>query len=756
MTVESQIPYQSYIANGLQTSFTLSFYVEDKGNFFVKKNDTVVSVNDYIYDSITNSITFNTAPPQDCLVEIERVTSVDRSTTYATFNNSFRPEVLNYDIDRIWRKLQELAYTDSVLFLKLIKEITDRTEGDTELQNQINVIDQWLENLQQNVNENTTHIGQLVNDLSKEIADRITGDQLLKDMFLSMIDEAINEGTVNALAVTNVDTVAALDIIQAWLGRVVYVKGVGNYRYDGVNWVLVGNSASSIFDASGSTQQQINDKNLDPLTGFTRTKIENVYDELGNTFNNIFKPYSSNFVFITDPRFDAKADGTDQTAKVQAALDYVGDYGTVYIPKGIFTINGTLRPRKGQSLIGFGMWSSVLQGNGTAPIVKTNDTISGTVRGCRLIGIGFDNFTKATTGGNYAVQWWATNDSHIQQCEFKAKGAESLHVKYSYRGSITQNRITSSGSSFAFALINNCNGMDCSNNTVSGGSAGGGVRVGMSQTINLSNTVIEVSGTCAVRIGGDDAEDGGRCTGINLKGLYAEQTKRVLEAGLKYECYNIDIDGFMINQASTGVISVYDEAMHLGRVNGLFFNSGFATAANQTAFIKFYDIASGVGLSPYLSSSHLCSKTIVNYTSMFSFDGTTQNFSGRIFGRNRIQLNSDEVIGSIQEYISPLITCNVAEAQKYCVAPSTYGGLILSIDILDATGSLDGTIRIGSSSSIVEILNKDLTTVTLNQGYANLFKPTGDNGAIRATGLLVSTLAGALTTKFRIRIRYRL
>ena len=123
MTVESQIPHQSYTANGSQISFILSFDVEDKDNFFVKINDTNVSINDYTYDSTTNSITFNTAPIQGSLIEIERETSIDRSTNYATFNNSFRPEVLNEDFDRIIRILQEMGYTDQVLIAGLAEEI---------------------------------------------------------------------------------------------------------------------------------------------------------------------------------------------------------------------------------------------------------------------------------------------------------------------------------------------------------------------------------------------------------------------------------------------------------------------------------------------------------------------------------------------------------------------------------------------------------------------------------------------------------
>lgn len=112
MTVENQFPYQSFTATGLQTNFTLGFYVDDKDHFEVKKNDQAVSKNNYSYNSGSNSIVFNTTPQQGDVIEVQRSTSPDRATNYATYNNSFRPEVLNKDIDRIWLKLQELGVVD--------------------------------------------------------------------------------------------------------------------------------------------------------------------------------------------------------------------------------------------------------------------------------------------------------------------------------------------------------------------------------------------------------------------------------------------------------------------------------------------------------------------------------------------------------------------------------------------------------------------------------------------------------------------
>ncbi|MFH4285174.1 hypothetical protein WAJ30_22550, partial [Acinetobacter baumannii] len=68
-----------------------------------------------------------------------------RTTNYQLYDNSFRPSAVNKDFDLIWWKLQELGYRDQVIWLALIKEISDRTNGDIELQNQINTIEQQVD-----------------------------------------------------------------------------------------------------------------------------------------------------------------------------------------------------------------------------------------------------------------------------------------------------------------------------------------------------------------------------------------------------------------------------------------------------------------------------------------------------------------------------------------------------------------------------------------------------------------------------------
>ncbi|MDI9659385.1 hypothetical protein [Acinetobacter nosocomialis] len=262
MAVPEQTPFIEYTANGTTTVFPLPFQCDKAEYLIVNLDGNEAPVGSWSF--VNGSVTFNTAPANGVVVNIERNTPFQRTTDYQSYNNSFRPAPVNKDFDLIWWKLQELGYRDQVIWLALVKEIADRIAGDANLQNQINTIDEWLDNLQQNVNENTNDIAQLVTDLSKEIADRIANDEALKEMFLAMMDEAINEGTINALAITHLDSLEALEgVTNVWDGRTIYVKDLGNYRYDALttSWVKAYQDANNVKDGT-EDQKQINDKTI--------------------------------------------------------------------------------------------------------------------------------------------------------------------------------------------------------------------------------------------------------------------------------------------------------------------------------------------------------------------------------------------------------------------------------------------------------------------------------------------------------------
>lgn len=130
MTVEKINPVQTFTANGSTTAFTFQFVVEDKANIAVKVNSLEISVDEYAYDANTNSIIFEVAPVAGSEVEVRRVTDLERSIQYETYNNSFRPETLNYDLDRIWHVLQEQDIIDAEILARLKDEIEWRRTHD--------------------------------------------------------------------------------------------------------------------------------------------------------------------------------------------------------------------------------------------------------------------------------------------------------------------------------------------------------------------------------------------------------------------------------------------------------------------------------------------------------------------------------------------------------------------------------------------------------------------------------------------------
>lgn len=290
MAVPAQTPSKEYIANGTTTAFPLEFNCDKAEYLIVTLNGEDAPVGSWTLANDT--VTFNVAPLNGVVVNLERNTPFQRTTNYQLYDNSFRPSAVNKDFDLIWWKLQELGYRDQVIWLALIKEISDRTNGDIELQNQINTIEQQ-------VDLNTQDIAKLITDLSQEIADRIKGDQILKDMFLSMIDEAINEGTVNALAVTHLDSLEALEgVTNVWDGRTIYVKDLGNYRYDALttSWVKAYQDADNVRDGEES-QHQINNQTI-------RT-VASVSDLI-----NIRNPINGQVVFVRNDSINYSYDGT--------------------------------------------------------------------------------------------------------------------------------------------------------------------------------------------------------------------------------------------------------------------------------------------------------------------------------------------------------------------------------------------------------------------------------------------------------------
>ena len=108
MAVPEQTPYKEYIGNGVTTNFALGFTCDLKQELKVFINDIESELSTW---SLTGgSVSFTTAPALGSKIAFKRATKLERTTNYLSSNNSFRPETINKDFDRIWYAIQDQNY----------------------------------------------------------------------------------------------------------------------------------------------------------------------------------------------------------------------------------------------------------------------------------------------------------------------------------------------------------------------------------------------------------------------------------------------------------------------------------------------------------------------------------------------------------------------------------------------------------------------------------------------------------------------
>lgn len=130
MPVPEQIPYVGYIANGQTTEFPITFDLHDPEFLIVTLNKEIPIVGAYTIDMNAKKVVFATAPNDNDQVELYRETELNRDTDYKSYDNSFRPEAVNYDLDKIIHMLQEQHMIDAELASRLKQEIEWRRTHD--------------------------------------------------------------------------------------------------------------------------------------------------------------------------------------------------------------------------------------------------------------------------------------------------------------------------------------------------------------------------------------------------------------------------------------------------------------------------------------------------------------------------------------------------------------------------------------------------------------------------------------------------
>ena len=121
MSVPEQKPIVVYRANGTSTDFPITFDLHDETQLHVSVNYIVLDVSEYNLND--RNVVFNTPPNDGDEVILSRLTARERETNYQSFNNSFRPQALNWDFNKIWHVLQEQNILDAEILARINQQI---------------------------------------------------------------------------------------------------------------------------------------------------------------------------------------------------------------------------------------------------------------------------------------------------------------------------------------------------------------------------------------------------------------------------------------------------------------------------------------------------------------------------------------------------------------------------------------------------------------------------------------------------------
>lgn len=280
MAVPEQIPYKEYVANGVTKVFSLEFDCKKQDHLIVKVDDAEPSVGSWSLSS--GAVVFNTAPANGKKITIQRSTPVLRSTNFQSFNNSFRPETLNEDLDSVWLRLQEEEVSKFLLnqLINMNYEDLDekgrniRTELISELTTQANSFDQKIQ---------TT-----ANELNSQIIQQGVSQQQLQNYY---------------------------SFLQSQMANLSSNK----------NWV-----ASLIADASGKNQQEVND-------GFD-SKLKRENTSVWDFFTG------PEMLTYSIAEASGSLQNFDAYRPLQAFADYIAakDVGTAYCSGTLYTTRGIL------------------------------------------------------------------------------------------------------------------------------------------------------------------------------------------------------------------------------------------------------------------------------------------------------------------------------------------------------------------------------------------------------------------------------
>lgn len=475
-------------------------------------------------------------------------------------------------------------------------------------------------------------------------------------------------------------------------------------------------------------------------------------------------------------QFGVVSDGSDQRAAIQSAIDSGEDiYVNPPASGESYFVDGSLQLRSGLTLWGNSKWKGVEAGYSGDHVFVGNGADPLFITGAYPSGVGTDNRDitfigfSARNNGAQVIDSLTASNFHFERCalqtyDFEDPSLGTINMRYSYRCTFKENMITASGGAFAISAYDNCNAINGQHNTITGGSAGGAIDIGQSQNVCFNHSIIE-SSLIGIRAGAASGITGaGTCTGLNFDDTYMEDVGSAYDIATGYDCYGLSIKRGIIGNQVTGNGFAEDYIFKLGFIVGWEIGGGIYIKRRiggskeliqfkyRSAFPKMAIEGSDKGIFYQNGSGGKYA-----YDSFPSTDAR-----GYLAGFNQLQPVLGAPASGERVWESDTLAANVTYGTIAVVPPDSLGGVVHSVEVFEARGTLTGSqVNIGSAVNGSEIANFYPASLTLTQGSAIV--TLTDSGSPVAGEVLLrfgSQIncwigAGTGTGTYRIRVRYR-